>query len=111
MLMYKLEIVKKVYERVKERLEEFRPNIKIELIVCDIMLEKLGFCNSAPCIVNIHLDEEEMENLQLDLLNFEIDAFNGNDEPEDDDPLYVLYKKYGWLYYLFLQAELIEDNK
>ena len=109
--MYKLEIVKKVYERVKERLEEFRPNIKIELIVCDIMLEKLGFCNSAPCIVNIHLDEEEMENLQLDLLNFEIDAFNGNDEPEDDDPLYVLYKKYGWLYYLFLQAELIEDNK
>ena len=52
-----------------------------------------------------------MDKLQIDLLNFEIDAFNDNDYPKDDDPLYVLYKKYGWLYYLFLQAELIEDNK
>ena len=107
--MYKLEIVKKVYERVKERLEEFRPNIKIELIVCDIMLEKLGFCESAPCIVYVHLEENEMEILLDDLLSLEIDAFNGNDEPEDDDPLYVLYKKYGWLYDVFVEAEWIES--
>lgn len=109
--MYRLETDRSTYQSLKIDLAEVRPDIKVELVVCDIVLEKLGFCNSAPCIVNIHLDEEEMENLQLDFLNFEIDAFNGNDEPEDDDPLYVLYKKYGWLYYLFLQAELIEDNK
>ena len=109
--MYRLETDRNTYQSLKTDLLEIRPDIKVELVVCDIMLEKLGFCNLAPCIVNIYLDEEEMDKLQIDLLNFEIDAFNCNDYPEDDDPLYVLYKKYGWLYYLFLEAELIEDSK
>lgn len=109
--MYKLKIVRKVYERLKESLEEFRPNIKIELINCDIMLEKLGFCESAPCIVYVDLEEKEMGVLLDDLYQLEIDAFNGNQEPEDDDPLYVLYKKFGWIYDVFIEAEKIESYK
>lgn len=109
--MYKLEIDRNTYERLKAGLREFRPNIKIELVSCDIMLEKLGFCDVAPCIVYVHLYENEMEQLQLDLLQFEIDAFNNNDEPEENDPLYILYKKYTWIYYVLICAEFIkEDN-
>ena len=55
--MYRLETDRNTYQNLKTDLTEIQPDIKVELVVCDIVLEKLGFCNSAQCIVNIHLDE------------------------------------------------------
>ena len=109
--MYKLELSKKEYELFKNTLAEFRPNIKIELIQCDEALERLGFCESAPCIIHVDLTKEDMETLIDELMQLEMDAFNTEtgEDPLPNDPLYMLYKKFGWMWGYFYSAEWIED--
>ncbi|MBQ8374731.1 MAG: hypothetical protein IJX98_04030 [Clostridia bacterium] len=109
--MYKLQITKAEYERLKTALTEFRPNIKLILVECDDALERLGFCKSAPCIVRVDLTEEEMEILLEDLIDLEVSAYNTDDgnNPPKDDPFYILYEKYGWMWGYFYYAELVYD--
>ena len=46
-----------------------------------------------------------------ELIQLEIDAFNTEacEAPLPNDPLYILYKKFGWLWDYFYSAEWIED--
>lgn len=69
--IYKLEITKEEYLKLKERLFELNPNIKLELVSCDDNLEKLGFTNSAPCKVDLHINEEEHKRLMDELMSIE----------------------------------------
>ncbi len=69
--IYKLEITKEEYLKLKERLFELNPNIKLELVSCDDILEKLGFTNSAPCKVDLHINEEEHKRLMDELMSME----------------------------------------
>ena len=109
--MYKIEMSKTVYESLKSDLEKFRPNIQLILVECDDALERLGFCESAPCIVHVDLTEEEMELLLDDLMQLEIDAYNtetGKD-PLPNDPFYLLYREFGWMWGVFHDAEWIDE--
>ena len=109
--MYKIEITKEVYENLKKDLAKFRPNIALILVECDEALERLGFCESAPCIVHIDLSEEEMEILLDDLIQLEVDAYNTETgaHPLPDDPFYLLYKGFGWMWGVFHDAEWIDE--
>ena len=109
--MYKIEITKEVYENLKKDLAKFRPNIALILVECDEALERLGFCESAPCIVHIDLSEEEMEILLDDLIQLEVDAYNTETgaHPLPDDPFYLLYKGFGWMWGVFYYAEWIDN--
>lgn len=103
---------KKEFENFKDTLERFRPGIKLEIVQCDDALEWLGFCNSAPCVVNIYLTEEEIDNLMDDLMQLEIDAYNTEtgEDPLPNDPLYLEYKEFGWLWDYFYNAEWVDDE-
>ena len=109
--MYKFQVTKIIYKQLEENLSRFRPNIQLILVECDEALERLGFCESAPCIVCVDLTEEELETLLDDLLQLEIDAYNtgtGND-PLPNDPSYLLYEQFGWMRGIFCDAEWIDD--
>ena len=102
--MYQLEMKKVTYNNFKVGLKEFRPNIKFYLVSCDDALEQLGFCNSAPCVVNVDITQEERNTLIDDLLQLEIDLFSKYDIPDKSDPLYIDYEKYSWMWWLFENA-------
>lgn len=91
--IYKLEITKEEYLKLKERLFELNPNIKLELVSCDDNLEKLGFTNSAPCKVDLHINEEEHKRLMDELMSIEEDACVFNDKENRDK-----FERYGWIW-------------
>ncbi len=98
---------KELYTQIATLLPDLRPDIKINLLSMDENLEKLGFCQSAPCEVSIELSAEEYEQLLDELMDMEVDAFATSDGsyPADDDPKYLLYCKYGWLWDVLYGAE------
>jgi len=69
-----LNVDKVLYNQISVLLPDIWPNIKINLLVADENLEKLGFCKSAPCLMTIDLSENEYEQLLDELLQLEIDA-------------------------------------
>ena len=108
--MVYLEIIKTEYECLKEYLAQYFPEVKIELLVCDDNLENLGFCKSAPCRVAVDVDNEMVDDIMEHLMDFEIDAFNTKDgkHPKDNNPHYILYRKYGWLWDLFYNSKVVD---
>lgn len=91
--MYQLNIDRNTYERLKDLLPDFKSDIIIDLISCDINLEKLGFCKSAPCVVNIDIDKTELERIMDEIMNIEIDYAQSEDYYD-----YKKYKKYCWIW-------------
>ncbi|MGN0624494.1 MAG: hypothetical protein ACI4JA_11195 [Oscillospiraceae bacterium] len=108
--MYRIEMPKSIFERIKARLPEIYPDIMFNLVVCDDALENLGFVNDAPCIVDFYINEERYDELLDDLLQFEVDAFNTVDGcyPDKNDSQYQDYLKYGWMWDWFFHARRIE---
>jgi len=102
-----LNVDKVLYNQISVLLPDIWPNIKINLLVADENLEKLGFCKSAPCLMTIDLSENEYEQLLDELLQLEIDAYNTPDGrvPSDKDPNYIRYRKYGWMWDVLYRAE------
>ena len=98
--MFLLETNKELYIKIKEAMFQLYPEIKISLISCDDVLEKMGFCDSAPCVLGFDLTKNEMDALLDDLMQIETEAFNTPDGkyPSCNDPDYQRYEKYGWLY-------------
>ncbi len=105
--MFYIRTDKVTYNRINTLLPDIRPDIKITLISCDDNLEKLGFCDSAPCVVSFDLNSDELENLLDELMYMEISAYNTENgkHPSDNDPDYQIYRKYGWMWDIFFYAE------
>ena len=92
--MYQLNINRNTYEKLKNLLPDFKPDIIIDLVSCDINLEKLGFCKSAPCIVNIEINRIEEIACTCNL------PINSEECKR--------YEKYGWIWNYLFYAEQIK---
>ncbi len=97
-----------MFEELQKCMARFRPEIKLILGECDDMLERLGFCNYAPCIIYVDVTEQEMDALVDDLIQIEIDAYNLEGEPLPNDTCFLLYKEFGWMWDYFENAEWID---
>ncbi len=102
-----LKINKDEFNEINTLLPELFPNISFEIKSQDDALVNLGFCNSAPCVIEFDLTTEEFEALLCDLDDIEVDAFNLPKyiEPKENDPTYQKYLKYGCLYTILNNAE------
>lgn len=105
--MLYVETDKITYNRIKTLFPDLRPDTKITLIACDDNLERLGFCDSAPCLVGFDLTFDELDVLLKELIFMEANAYNTSNgyDPTDYDPDYQLYVKYGWLYNILYYAK------
>ena len=91
--IYKLEMTKEEYLKLKERLFELNPNIKLELVSCDDNLKRLGFANSVLCVVDLYISKEERKRLMDELMLIEEDASVFNDKENREK-----YERYGWIW-------------
>ncbi len=108
--MVKLIIDKLSYNKIKNLLPDISSEVEFYLESVDENLEKLGLCKSAPCVVVFDLDTQGFENL-LDVLSYiEVDAFNtkNGEHPKATDYQYQKYLKYGCLFDILNNAEIIE---
>lgn len=98
------------YKMVEKLLPDLYPDIAFFLKNADHNLVKLGLCKSAPCVVQFLLDQDEFEEVILDLIDIETDAFNtpNGAPPKDDNPFYQKYLKYSPLYTILSNAEKLK---
>ena len=94
---------KKTYERLQECLPDLIPNVKIDVLMMDDNLERLGFCESAPCKIAINLNNNDRKNLLNELLYIEEIYFA--DESYDNCRK---YEKYLWMYPIFFSAKMVD---
>ncbi len=87
------------YERLKKCLSERYPTITVRLMSADYALEKLGFVETVPCVIEVGPTDDEISSVVEDALGLEIDAFQLDDENSEE---WKLYERYGWLYDFFL---------
>ena len=87
-----------LYKDLKKCLHELYPDIVVELLVSDSALVSLGFVEEEdePCIIDLHVTEERLQEIVRDALQLEVDAYM-NGDPAEDDPFYQKYLRYGWL--------------
>lgn len=71
-----IDIDKKYAEECKQLLFELRPNVKVNILDGDVNLYKLGFIDYYPCVLEIYMSEEEIDDLMDEILDMEINAFN-----------------------------------
>lgn len=92
-----------VYNDLKQCLMEIYPQIKVELIDSDPALFNLGFVKEIPCTISVDATEEMIKEIMDIATDYEVDAYATPDGtyPKDDDPNYILYRKYGWLWDFF----------
>jgi len=111
--MYYIETDRIRYEKMKKLLPDFRADMIIELESMDSNLEKLGFVDTAPCVVKIDISEDELDALMDELVMIEINAFNTSDgkNPPKDDVDYQMYLKYGWMWDELFKAESEEERR
>lgn len=91
------------YEDLKQALSEFYPAVTVELISDDPMLKKLGFSDEIPCVIRVKATEEQIEEIKHLAIQTETDAYDTPDGelPAEDDPYYIRFLKYGWLFDFF----------
>ncbi|MGN1098069.1 MAG: hypothetical protein ACI4SS_04145 [Clostridia bacterium] len=89
------------YEKLKQSLSEIYPDIKVELVDSDPALFNLGFVLTVPCTVDVYATKEQIEEIMDIAMHYEINAYNTADYPKYDDPDYILYERYGWLWDFF----------
>ena len=83
------------YKKVEELFPDLFPDTAFFLKTADHALVELGLCKSAPCTVTFNLDEDEFEEVILELIDMETDAFNTpkGADPKEDNPFYQKYLK------------------
>lgn len=84
------------------------PDIRLRMIDCDYHLERLGFCDSAPCVIRFEITEEERDWLMEQLMDMEGSAYT-TDSPSETSPEYKRYKKYNWIWDLLFYADYVPD--
>ena len=70
------DISKSLAELYKSLLAELRPDWKVEIIIGDYNLWKLGFVKEIPCSLDLDVSEEEISELHDEIIYMEIDAYN-----------------------------------
>lgn len=107
-----VETTKSVFEKFSKCFLELYPKTKIELLSCDETLERLGFCQSAPCSFKLYLSDDEYLMILDELMQMEVDAYNTSDgeNPPESDPLYQRYLKYGWMWDILFYAKDEEND-
>lgn len=110
--MLQLKMSRNKFDKISALLPDICPDVSFSLKVQDENLESLGFCDSAPCIVEFDMNIDEFYEMLDTLEDIEIDAFNvpDRDEPSLSDPAYQKYLKYGCLYEILFFAEKIYDT-
>ncbi len=105
----KIEITKEKYLILKEFFEEYIPEVKIESVIMDEGLYRLGFSKHIPCIVEFDMTEKQVEKAFDILCDLETYAVLSSEEPPDWwDPLLdnwhrkktkeeEMYERYGWI--------------
>lgn len=90
------------FKTVQELMNDLFPHIKLELI-SDVSLPWLEL----PYSFTMSISYSELDDIMDDLMQLEIDAFNTEDGklPSPNDPLYLKFEKYGWLWDLFFNAD------
>ena len=101
------------YKTINKKLHELFPSIKMTHIASDRTLVEMGFADYPPCIFTMDMTWDEYEDMMFDLMQIEVDAFNTptGDMPEKDDPAYLKYLEYGWLWDMFYNAEVTKISK
>lgn len=104
-----LKMSKDDFDKVSTLLPDICPDVDFTLKVQDDNLVALGFCDSAPCIVEFDLTVMEFCDMLLELDSIEEEAFDlpYDREPSLDDPAYQKYLKYGCLGEILFHAERI----
>ena len=100
------------YEKVEELFPDLFPDVAFFLRTVDHALVDLGLCKSAPCIATFNLDGNEFEDVILDLIDIETDAFNtpNGTPPKDNNASYQKYLKYSPLYTILSNAEKLKEE-
>ncbi|MBR5428575.1 MAG: hypothetical protein IK118_09525 [Clostridia bacterium] len=98
------------FETIARLLPDVVPGVRLKHIATDENLKKLGFVDYPPCVFTLDMSRDEFDDIMFALMDIETDAFNTPDGemPEEDDPYYQKYLKYGWLWDLFFQAKVTE---
>ena len=107
--MLKIKVNKTDFDKINTLLPDVCPNTSFALINEDENLMKLGFCDSATCVVEFDMSVKDFYEM-LDTLNeIEIEAFNTNNEKYSPelDLAYKKYLKYGCLYDILYNSERI----
>ena len=101
------------YKTIDKMLHDLFPSIKMTHIASDRALVEMGFADYPPCIFTMDITWDEYEEMMLDLMQIEVDAFNTPDGemPEKDDLAYLRYLEYGWLWDMFYNAEVTKVSK
>ena len=110
--MVQLKIDRDDFDKIKALLPDICPEVSFSLQTEDDNLVKLGFCDSAPCVVEFDMRAREFYEM-LDTLNdIEVDAFNVPDSSESlrNTCAYQQYLKYGCLYDILCEAERVYDT-
>ncbi|MBQ3195298.1 MAG: hypothetical protein IJB65_02415 [Clostridia bacterium] len=102
-----IKIKREEFDILQTLIPELYPNVPFSLITEDNCLVALGLCDSAPCIVEFNLTEDEFDQLLEDLNEIEVAAFNtpSGTHPNKDNTAYQKYLKYGCLYDILYNAE------
>ena len=111
--MLQIKVSKTEFDKINTLLPELCPNVSFTLISQDDVLVSLGFCDSAPCVVEFDLSVEEYNKI-LDMLDdIEFTAFNifDNCSRIHRNAAYRKYLKYGCLYPILHNAEKIVIGK
>ena len=107
--MIQIKVNKNDFDKINELLPDICPDVSFSIKIQDDNLEKFGFCESAPCIVEFDMSTEEFYEMLDTLENIEIDAFNilERSEPHRNNPAFQKYLKYGCLYEILFFAKRI----
>ena len=107
--MVQIKMNRDEYNKIQILLPDICPQIGFSLKVEDDNLVVLGLCDSAPCIVEFDMTDSEYEEMLDDLNELEIEAFNTphGTYPSESSPAYQKYLKYGCLYDILSNAEII----
>ena len=105
--MLRVELFDASFEAVKKVLAEVCPSVRVEHVVTDKKLKELGFVDFPPCVFLMDTDWDGLEVIMDELMQIEVDAFNTPDgmNPPEDDPLYLRYLEYGWLWDVLFVAD------
>ncbi len=63
----------------KSLLAEFKPEWKVEIIIEDYNLYKLGFVEEIPCSISLNVSREEIYELQEEILDMEVTIYSNED--------------------------------
>ena len=105
--MVRIKVDRDDFVKINTLLPDLFPNVNIALKEQDEMLEKLGFCHRAPCIVEIDVTVSGFYEMVDALNDLEIEAYNTpyGGEPSSENITYQKYLKYGCLYDILYVAE------